>query len=77
MNSSYLPVGSHQVLSHGDSDYVREFGITVDQAAISVGARQLDPPVLLYRPAPENQEERVVCITFYIAYAVLTFVRSP
>ncbi|KAJ7123370.1 Piwi domain-containing protein [Mycena epipterygia] len=48
-----------QVLSHGESDYVREFGITVDQNTISVGARVLEPPVLRYQPAAGSQEEGV------------------
>jgi len=37
-----------QVLRHGQSDYVREFGMVVNPEPMVIKARILEPPVLRY-----------------------------
>ena len=42
--------GTTQVLAHGQSEYVREFGMAVTPEPIVVKARVIAPPVLRYGP---------------------------
>lgn len=42
--------GTTQVLAHGQSEYVREFGMAISPVPITVKARVLAPPVLRYGP---------------------------
>jgi eukaryotic translation initiation factor 2C len=42
--------GTTQVLAHGQSEYVREFGMAVNPDPIVVKARVIAPPVLRYGP---------------------------
>ncbi|KAJ6586692.1 Piwi domain-containing protein [Mycena sp. CBHHK59/15] len=48
-----------QVLAHGQSEYVRQFGIDVSAAVLSTQARVLEPPALRYRPAPGTESPTV------------------
>ncbi|KAJ6527862.1 Piwi domain-containing protein [Mycena vulgaris] len=45
-----------QVLGYGQSEYVREFGLSVQTPMIMTEARVLPPPTLRYRPAPGSRE---------------------
>ncbi|KAJ7664974.1 ribonuclease H-like domain-containing protein [Mycena rosella] len=45
-----------QALGSGQSEYVRQFGITVQPSVLSTNARVLNPPILRYRPAPGSRE---------------------
>jgi len=46
--------GTTQVLAHGQSEYVREFGMAVTPDPIVVKARVIAPPVLLYGPGSKE-----------------------
>ncbi|KAF8176438.1 Piwi domain-containing protein [Mycena galopus ATCC 62051] len=48
-----------QVLGYGQSDYVREFGVTVETSLLSTIARVLDPPTLKYRSGSNAQGEHI------------------
>ncbi|KAJ7774161.1 argonaute-like protein [Mycena maculata] len=48
-----------QVLAHGQSEYVRQFGISVNTEVLYTDARVLFPPTLRYRAAQGNREESV------------------
>ncbi|KAJ7100909.1 argonaute-like protein [Mycena belliarum] len=47
-----------QVLGYSQSDYVRQFGVTVLSSPLSTQARILQPPILRYRPAPGSSDDR-------------------
>lgn len=54
---------SSQVLAYGQSEYVRQFGMTVDSSGpLKVQARILRPPTLKYGPG--SKQLTIVCILF-------------
>jgi eukaryotic translation initiation factor 2C len=49
-----------QVLAYGQSQYVREFGMSVDETGpLKIQARVLKPPVLKY--GPSSKQPSIVC----------------
>ncbi|KAJ7866976.1 argonaute-like protein [Mycena olivaceomarginata] len=48
-----------QVLGYGQSDYVRQFGVTVATSMLSTVARVLDPPMLKYRSISDPRENLI------------------
>lgn len=45
---------TYQVLSYGQSEYVRQFGMNVNDKMVEVTARVLDPPTLKYGPGSKH-----------------------
>ena len=54
--------GTTQVLAHGQSDYVREFGMTVTPENIVVDARVIATPVLCYGQG--SKEATIVSLAY-------------
>ncbi|KAJ7434908.1 argonaute-like protein, partial [Mycena galericulata] len=49
-----------ETLAYSQSEYVRDFGITVKTPVLSTDARVLNPPALRYTPASGGQAESIV-----------------
>jgi eukaryotic translation initiation factor 2C len=52
--------GSYQVLQYGQSDYVRSFGMVVEQEPLSINARVLAPPTLVYGLDDQKRRQTIV-----------------
>jgi eukaryotic translation initiation factor 2C len=54
-----LLIMCHQVLQYGQSEYVRQFGMSISDNLVNVDARIIEPPRLKYNPA--SRQANVVC----------------
>ncbi|KIM43534.1 hypothetical protein M413DRAFT_25887 [Hebeloma cylindrosporum] len=70
-----------EVLKHGQSDYVREFGMSVNPEPIVVQARILDPPLLSYgqgskqpKILPKNGQWNMLDKKFYLPKSVKSWI---
>jgi hypothetical protein len=66
-----------QVLAYGQSEYVRQFGMTVDHAAgpLKVQARVLKPPMLKYGPG--SRQLTIVRVSYSCSSVAYKFILDP
>jgi Argonaute linker 2 domain len=59
--SGYLLMNSRQVLEYGQSEYVRQFGMTIaDNELLALEARVIKAPVLNYHPNSRQPRVKLV-----------------
>jgi eukaryotic translation initiation factor 2C len=52
-----------KVLEYGESEYVREFGIVVENEPLKIRARVINPPTLRYHQS--SKQPSAVCASFF------------
>lgn len=63
-----------QYLRYGQSEYVRNFGMTIEENPLSTNARVIDPPKLKYNTA-SLQPSIVSCLSnFLLSFSLYNFI---
>lgn len=61
-----------QYLQYGQSEYVRNFGMTIDESPLSTNARIIEPPKLKYNAS--SLQPTIVSLTFLPSFSSYNFI---
>lgn len=60
-----------QYLRYGQSEYVRSFGMTIDENPLSTNARVIEAPKLKYNTA--SRQPSIVSLIFLVSFSLYNF----